>query len=63
MPSTVTILVTPEQSKILAELESQGEIHISLVYRGDYVECQKFITAQDDVLHELYAEKESEEVQ
>lgn len=34
LPSTVTLLVTPEQSKVLAELEEEGTIHLTLVYRG-----------------------------
>lgn len=34
LPATVTLLVTPEQSKILAELEANGTLHVSLVYRG-----------------------------
>ena len=32
LPDTVTLLVTPEQSKILAELEADGKLHLSLVY-------------------------------
>ncbi len=34
LPGTVTLLVTPEQSKVLAELEADGKLHLSLVYRG-----------------------------
>ena len=30
----MTLLVTPEQANILAELEAEGEIHVALVYRG-----------------------------
>ena len=32
LPSTVTILVRPEQSKLLARLEAEGEIHLSLSF-------------------------------
>ena len=35
LPGTVTLLVTPEQSMVLAELEADGKLHLSLVYRGD----------------------------
>lgn len=35
LPGTVTLLVTPEQSKVLAELEADGKLHLSLVYRGE----------------------------
>lgn len=54
LPSTVTLLVTPEQSKVLAELEEEGTIHLTLVYRGSKQNAEKFLTAQDDVLLELY---------
>ena len=50
----VTLLVTPEQSKVLAELEEEGTIHLTLVYRGSKQNAEKFLTAQDDVLLELY---------
>lgn len=55
LPGTVTLLVTPEQSKVLAELEADGKLHLSLVYRGDAVNSEKFIEAQEAVLTELYA--------
>lgn len=54
LPGTVTLLVTPEQSKILAELEAEGKLHVSLVYRGDKVNVAKFVEAQEAVLLELY---------
>ncbi len=62
LPETVTLLVTPEQASILAELEAEGEIHISLVYRGTSDNAQKFIAAQEKLLSELAeAEKEKSE--
>ncbi|BAL01693.1 hypothetical protein OBV_44940 [Oscillibacter valericigenes Sjm18-20] len=62
LPATVTLLVTPEQSKILAELEADGTLHVSLVYRGSKENAAKFTKAQDSVLSELYPEKtESQE--
>jgi len=54
LPSTVTLLATPEQSKILAELETDGKLHLSLVYRGSKDNAAKFIEAQDNVLTDLY---------
>ena len=54
LPGTVTLLVTPEQSKILAELEADGKLHLSLVYRGESDNAKKFIEAQDSVLNKLY---------
>ena len=63
LPSTVTLLVTPEQSKILAMLEADGTLHVSLVYRGSKDNAAKFIEAQQAVLSKLYpsAEEESTE--
>ena len=53
LPSTVTVLVTPEQSKILAMIEADSEMHLSLVYRGDQESAKKFIEAQDAVLEKI----------
>ena len=62
LPATVTLLVTPEQSKILAELEADGTLHVSLVYRGSKENAAKFTETQDSVLSELYPEEtESQE--
>lgn len=58
LPDTVTLLVTPEQSMILAELEADGDVHLSLVYRGEQKNAAEFITAQEAVLAELYAPEE-----
>lgn len=60
LPETVTLLVTPEQANILAELEAEGEIHVALVYRGTAENAQKFISAQEKHLTELAAENEKE---
>lgn len=60
LPSTVTLLVKPEQSKILARLEAEGEIHLSLVYRGTAEKSAEFIDAQDKVLEELLEEEKGE---
>lgn len=60
LPGTVTLLVTPEQSKVLAELEADGKLHLSLVYRGDAASAGQFIEAQEQVLEGLYAPEEAE---
>lgn len=60
LPSTVTLLVKPEQSEILAGLEAEGTIHLSLVYRGTAQNAEKFIEAQDLILEELEAAREAE---
>lgn len=63
LPGTVTLLVTPEQARVLAELEADGKLHIALVYRGDKTNAAAFITAQESVLLKLYppVEEETEE--
>lgn len=60
LPETVTLLVTPEQANILAELEAEGEIHVALVYRGTAENAQKFISAQEKYLEELALKNEKE---
>ncbi|WP_368270294.1 Flp pilus assembly protein CpaB [Enterocloster clostridioformis] len=54
LPGTVTLLVTPEQGKVLAELEAEGKLHLSLVYRGTKENARKFVEAQEIMLEELY---------
>ena len=61
LPSTVTLLVTPEQSKILAMLEADGALHVSLVYRGSKENAVKFTEVQDAVLSELYPDEPADE--
>ena len=60
LPSTVTLLVTTEQAKVLAELEQDSELHLALVYRGTPENAAKFIAAQDALIEELYAKPEAE---
>ncbi|MEG0824443.1 MAG: RcpC/CpaB family pilus assembly protein [Oscillospiraceae bacterium] len=57
LPATVTLLVTPEQSKILAMLEADGVLHVSLVYRGSKENAAKFTEVQDALLLELYPDE------
>jgi len=54
LPATVTLLVSTEQAKILAELEADGKLHLSLVYRGSKENAAKFIELQDKVIQTLY---------
>mgnify|MGYP000977612798 CR=1 FL=1 len=64
LPSTVTLLASPEQSKILAELEADGKLHLSLVFRGNKENAARFIKVQDQALETLYpavTEESSEE--
>ena len=49
-----TVLVAPEQARLLAELEQKGKIHAALVFRGDSTQARKFLEEQRKVLEELY---------
>ncbi len=61
LPSTITLLVTMEQSKVLAELEADGKLHLSLVYRGAPENAAEFIAAQDEIIAALYPVAEETE--
>ena len=61
LPSTVTLLVTPEQGNILAELEADSKSHLSLVYRGNPEYAKEFINMQEKIIEELYSEEVLEE--
>ena len=54
LPSTVTLLVSPEQAKILAALEADGKLHLSLVFRGAKENAAQFTELQDEVIAKLY---------
>ena len=56
----MTLLASPEQSKILAELEADGRPHLSLVYRGGPENAAKFIATQDEAIAALYAPEDVE---
>ena len=57
LASTITVLATPEQARLLAELEQTGKLHAALVFRGDSTQAQKFLDEQQKVLEELYTEE------
>lgn len=61
LPSTVTLLVSPEQGNILAELEADSKSHLSLVYRGKPEYAKEFINIQEEVIEKLYFEEPVEE--
>ena len=48
LPTTITVLVSVEQAKILANYEESAVMHIALVYRGDEATANNFLKAQDD---------------
>lgn len=60
LPTTVTLLVNPEQAKMLVKYENTGVLHADLVYRGDSKTAQKFLDAQD-LYFELLKEQEDKD--
>lgn len=54
LPATVTLLVNPEQARILANLEESNTLHLAFVYRGTKENADKFLAAQE----EFFAEPE-----
>ena len=61
LPSTITLKVTTEQAKLLADLEIKGKIHAVFVYRGRNANCDEFLNEQKEVLEEIRLQKEEEE--
>jgi pilus assembly protein CpaB len=55
--STITVLATPQQARLLAELEQTGKLHAALVYRGGAENAQKFLDEQAKLLEALYPVK------
>lgn len=58
LASAITVLATPRQARILAELEQTGSIHVALVYRGNRDTAEKFLEEQRKVL-EAYSDNET----
>ena len=50
IPSTITVLVSPEQAKLIAQFESNCTINAALVYRGTADVAAQFIQKQDEFL-------------
>ena len=61
LPSTVTVLVAPEQARLLVELEQGGNLHVALVCRGGDKNAKSFLEEQARILEELYPEEPPEE--
>jgi len=53
LPATVTLKVSDEQAKLLAEIETNGDMHIVLVYRGKRENAEKFLKEQEKLLSRM----------
>lgn len=50
LPSTITVLVSPQQAVELAQYESSATLHVALVYRGDAQTAQTYLDKQEELL-------------
>ncbi len=50
LPTTLTLLVSDVQAKLLAEYEYSGKIHAALVCRGDEKKSQDLLAKQQEIL-------------
>ncbi len=53
LPTTLTLLVSPYQAKLLAEYENNGKIHAVLVSRGNEKLANEFLEKQNKILDEV----------
>ncbi|HBG2405059.1 TPA: pilus assembly protein CpaB [Clostridioides difficile] len=53
LPTTITVMANEEQTKLLAKLEVESKMHISLIYRGTDYYAEKFIEEQDKAIKSL----------
>jgi len=63
LASTITLLASPEQSRLLAELERNGSLHAVLVYRGNTENARLFLDEQNRILEELSSEATDSDVE
>ena len=61
LPSTLTLLVTEYQARLLAEYENSGKMHAALVCRDNEKQAKKYLAEQAEVLEELQSEEEEGE--
>ncbi|MGV2881754.1 Flp pilus assembly protein CpaB [Paenibacillus taichungensis] len=58
LPSTLTLLVVPQQAALLADLENKSKLHVALVYRGNAATAKTFTDKQDAYFTAMSAPKE-----
>lgn len=60
LPSTITLLATPQQAKLLAEYEVKADMHLALVSRGDEAAAEEYLAMQTEILAQIRAEEEAD---
>ena len=58
--ATITVLVSPEQAKVITGLENDGTMHVALITRGNEQLAEELLAEQDAVLLELYPPEPAE---
>ena len=52
--ATITVLATPEQARIITEMENDGVAHVALISRNNDQLAGELLEAQDKTLQEIY---------
>jgi len=55
--TTLTILASPEQAKIITGLENEGVVHVALISRGNAKLAAELLGKQDEALKKIYGDK------
>ena len=63
LPSTLTLLVTDYQARLLAEYENSGKMHAALVCRDNEKKAKQYLKEQAEVLEELLEKEAKEEAE
>lgn len=52
--ATITVLASPEQARIITELENDGVAHVALISRNNDQLAEELLAEQDKTLQEIY---------
>ena len=52
--ATITVLATPEQARIITEMENDGVVHVALISRNNDSLAEELLAAQDKTLQQIY---------
>ena len=52
--ATITVLASPEQARIITEMENDGVAHVALISRNNDQLAEELLAEQDRTLQEIY---------
>lgn len=52
--ATITVLASPEQARIITEMENDGVAHVALISRNNDQLAEELLAEQDETLQEIY---------